>query len=121
MHIEAAQQEAFHARIGGRPDQIAHALETEHRIVNVKRDHVDILIGAGPVLSYYEFKHPMDDRLTDEQWTLMLENEETPARSPGKVRRRRPQGYRHRHGLGGSRLAAELRQADGPQLSHPVG
>jgi len=32
----------------------------------------NIIIGAGPVLSYYEFKHPMDDRLTDEQWTEML-------------------------------------------------
>ncbi|MEA1924252.1 MAG: DUF3160 domain-containing protein, partial [Candidatus Altiarchaeota archaeon] len=25
-----------------------------------------ILLGAGPVMSYYEFKHPMSDRLTDE-------------------------------------------------------
>ena len=23
-------------------------------------------LAAGPVLSYYEFKHPMSDRLTDE-------------------------------------------------------
>ncbi len=27
-----------------------------------------ILIGAGPVMTYYEFKHPMADRLTDEKW-----------------------------------------------------
>jgi hypothetical protein len=31
-----------------------------------------IIVGAGPVLSYYEFKHPMDDRLTDEMWSEML-------------------------------------------------
>ena len=31
-----------------------------------------ILIGAGPVMSYYEFKHPMDDRLTDEAWRELL-------------------------------------------------
>jgi hypothetical protein len=31
-----------------------------------------ILLGAGPVLSYYEFKHPMGDRLTDEAWRDLL-------------------------------------------------
>lgn len=31
-----------------------------------------ILIGAGPVMSYYEFKHPMADRLTDEKWREIL-------------------------------------------------
>jgi hypothetical protein len=31
-----------------------------------------ILLGAGPVFSYYEFKQPMDDRLTDEAWREML-------------------------------------------------
>jgi len=39
-----------------------------------------IIAGAGPVLSYYEFKHPMDDRLTDEQWREMLKNGEGPDR-----------------------------------------
>ncbi|MCD4845978.1 MAG: DUF3160 domain-containing protein, partial [Methanosarcinales archaeon] len=32
-----------------------------------------ILMGSGPVMSYYEFKQPMDDRLTDEAWREMLE------------------------------------------------
>ncbi|HWQ49274.1 MAG TPA: DUF3160 domain-containing protein [Methanosarcina sp.] len=32
-----------------------------------------ILMGAGPVMSYYEFKQPMSDRLTDEKWRKMLE------------------------------------------------
>ncbi|HEC81457.1 MAG TPA: DUF3160 domain-containing protein, partial [Thermoplasmatales archaeon] len=31
-----------------------------------------ILVGAGPVFSYYEFKHPLHDRLTDEKWRDML-------------------------------------------------
>ncbi len=31
-----------------------------------------ILIGAGPVMSYYEFKQPMENRLTDEQWRELL-------------------------------------------------
>ena len=31
-----------------------------------------IIIGAGPVFSYYEFKHNMGDRLTDEKWKEML-------------------------------------------------
>jgi len=37
----------------------------------------NIIVGAGPVLSYYEFKHPMDDRLTDEKWTDMLQSGQT--------------------------------------------
>jgi len=39
-----------------------------------------ILIGAGPVFSYYEFKHPMKDRLTDEKWREMLKS--NPPQSP---------------------------------------
>ena len=31
-----------------------------------------ILIGAGPIMTYYEFKHPMSDRLTDEKWREVL-------------------------------------------------
>ena len=31
-----------------------------------------ILIGAGPVMSYYEFKHPMEERLTDAKWRALL-------------------------------------------------
>jgi len=33
-----------------------------------------ILIGAGPVFSYYEFKQPMKDRLTDEKWRKVLKS-----------------------------------------------
>lgn len=38
-----------------------------------------IILGAGPVFSYYEFKWPMNDRLTDEKWTEMLDKGENPA------------------------------------------
>jgi hypothetical protein len=31
-----------------------------------------ILIGVGPVMTYYEFKHPLQDRLTDEKWRELL-------------------------------------------------
>jgi hypothetical protein len=34
---------------------------------------------AGPVLSYYEFKHPMNDRLTDESWIAMLTDGTNPS------------------------------------------
>ena len=40
----------------------------------------EIAIGAGPVFSYYEFKHPMNDRLTDEGWESMLKDGQTPNR-----------------------------------------
>ena len=33
-----------------------------------------VLIGAGPVMTYYEFKQPMTNRLTDEKWREILES-----------------------------------------------
>lgn len=44
------------------------------RLVAVAYDLPDgrVLLAAGPVFSYYEFKQPMDDRLTDEAWREML-------------------------------------------------
>ncbi|MBM4446482.1 MAG: DUF3160 domain-containing protein [Chloroflexi bacterium] len=38
------------------------------------------IIGAGPTLSYYEFKQPIDSRLTDEQWKEMLKSGQAPPR-----------------------------------------
>jgi len=35
-----------------------------------------ILTGAGPVFSYYEFKQPLDNRLTDEAWKDILDTNE---------------------------------------------
>ncbi|MBN1871185.1 MAG: DUF3160 domain-containing protein [Candidatus Omnitrophica bacterium] len=37
-----------------------------------------ILIGAGPTLSYYEFKQPMSNRLTDEAWKEILDSDNAP-------------------------------------------
>lgn len=37
-----------------------------------------ILMGAGPVLSYYEFKQPIKERLTDEKWREMLKSDKAP-------------------------------------------
>ena len=37
-------------------------------------------LAAGPVLSYYEFKHPMSDRLTDEAWRELLDSPQRPER-----------------------------------------
>ena len=33
-----------------------------------------ILIGAGPVMTYYEFKQPIKDRLTDDKWQELLDS-----------------------------------------------
>ena len=41
-------------------------------VVAYKTPDGNIQLGAGPVMSYYEFKHPMSDRLTDEAWRDML-------------------------------------------------
>ncbi len=38
------------------------------------------LIYVGPVYSYYEFRQPASDRLTDQQWKQMLVTENAPAR-----------------------------------------
>ena len=43
----AAEQESAAAHIGSGPDQVANALEAEHRVINKKRDHVDPVIGVG--------------------------------------------------------------------------
>ena len=36
--------------------------------------------GTGPVLSYYEFKHAIHDRLTDEAWRDILKQGNEPER-----------------------------------------
>jgi len=47
-------------------------------LVAYKMPEGHILVGVGPVYSYYEFKHPMSDRLTDEKWRTMLETGKAP-------------------------------------------
>jgi hypothetical protein len=41
-------------------------------LVAYKQLDGQIVVGAGPVMSYYEFQHTMSDRLTDEKWKAML-------------------------------------------------
>lgn len=42
-------------------------------VVAYKLPEGHILVGVGPIFSYYEFKQPMDNRLTDEAWREMLD------------------------------------------------
>ncbi len=48
-------------------------------VVAYKLPQGNIVLGAGPVLSYYEFKHPMSDRLTDEAWKVLLQSDKAPS------------------------------------------
>ncbi len=52
----------------------------DYLIVAYKRAEGDIVLAVGPVLSYYEFKHPMKERLTDEKWQEMLKTDNVPER-----------------------------------------
>jgi hypothetical protein len=38
----------------------------------------NVFLAAGPVMSYYEFKHPMSDRLTDETWRKLIDSSQMP-------------------------------------------
>jgi len=49
-------------------------------LVAYKIPEGNIILGAGPTFSYYEFKQPMSDRLTDEQWKELLEQGQQPSR-----------------------------------------
>jgi hypothetical protein len=40
----------------------------------------DRAVHVGPLYSYYEFRHPVADRLTDQQWQQMLSTGKAPAR-----------------------------------------
>ena len=53
----------------------------DYLVVAYKRAEGDVVLAVGPVLSYYEFKQPMKDRLTDEQWRKMLKGKK-PAKRP---------------------------------------
>ncbi|WP_187151945.1 DUF3160 domain-containing protein [Methanosarcina siciliae] len=44
-------------------------------IVAYKLPDGRVFLAAGPVMSHYEFKQPMSERLTDEKWREMLEEE----------------------------------------------
>ncbi len=69
-----------------------HTYSWEEQVVEEGVGYVDLIIvacpipdgsivlSAGPVLSYYEFKHPMSDRLTDEAWRELLDSPQRPDR-----------------------------------------
>jgi hypothetical protein len=40
----------------------------------------DRAVYVGPLFSYYEFRHPVQDRMTDEHWQLMIAQGKTPPR-----------------------------------------
>ncbi|MBY0522486.1 MAG: DUF3160 domain-containing protein [Gemmataceae bacterium] len=40
----------------------------------------DRAVYVGPLFSYYEFRHPVNDRLTDQQWQDMIQKNKLPAR-----------------------------------------
>jgi hypothetical protein len=52
----------------------------DHIVIAYRRPEGDVVIAVGPVLSYYEFKHPMGDRLTDEKWRDLLQSGTAPER-----------------------------------------
>lgn len=49
-------------------------------VVACPRPDGSAYLAVGPVLSYYEFKHPMEDRLTDEKWRELLDSPDRPER-----------------------------------------
>lgn len=60
-------------------------------VLEVGTGNVDILVAAidnegdkaihaGPSFSYYEFQHPAENRLTDEEWTLLVGGSKAPSR-----------------------------------------
>jgi hypothetical protein len=51
---------------------------TKLLIVAYKLPENQIVLGAGPVLTYYEFKHPQNDRLNDEKWKETLTSDDAP-------------------------------------------
>jgi hypothetical protein len=73
-------------------DVHTNAVESEKKVVEEAVGRVDLIVvacpaadgsiflAAGPVLSYYEFKQPMSDRLTDEAWRQLLDQPTMPAR-----------------------------------------
>jgi hypothetical protein len=52
-------------------------------VVVVNLDPTGALVASiGPIFSYYEFPHPMDDRMNDDAWNTMLAGSEAPPRPP---------------------------------------
>ena len=69
VHTDSNTQQVLEEGIGYVDLMVVCYLQPDGRLV----------LGAGPVLSYHEFKHPMSDRLTDEAWRKMLKDDKAPA------------------------------------------
>lgn len=62
VHTDGNTEQVLQAGVGWIRTLVAVYLVSDGRL----------LVGAGPVFSYYEFKQPMDQRLTNEAWRRML-------------------------------------------------
>jgi len=90
-----------------------HTCISEEKVLEEAVGRIDLIVvacplsygytflAAGPVLSYYEFKHPMEDRLTDEKWRVLLD-------SPNKPER--PTWYRPLMGYTADELPSDIHQ-----------
>jgi len=72
-----------------------------------------VLLAVGPVLSYYEFKHPMSERLKDESWRLMLNS----PRRPERPRWYAPLLRLNKNSSGLTRLTNNLLRSESPCFS----
>ena len=52
-------------------------------MVAFPRPDGDVYSAAGPVFSYYEFTQPIENRLTDSAWRVVLDS--SPSNRPGWV------------------------------------
>lgn len=68
VHTDSNSQEVLEEATGQVDLAVVCYLQPDGRLV----------LGVGPVLSYYEFRHPMRDRLTDEAWIKMLREGKAP-------------------------------------------
>ena len=57
---------------------LEEAVGCQFNIYVIVEDHKGRRLCRGGVFSYYEFKQPLSERLTDEQWQHMLEQGEGP-------------------------------------------
>ena len=75
VHTDANTQQALEEGVG----------YVDLMLVAYKLPTGEIYIGAGPVMSHYEFKQDMSNRLTDEGWQEMLEGGNEPERAPWTI------------------------------------
>ena len=71
VHTEAYEERVLEEAVG----------KVDFIVVACPASDGSVFLAAGPVLSHYEFKHPMSDRLTDEAWRDLLDSPERPERA----------------------------------------